>query len=41
MDIDFAELLLEVVDRRASDLHLTAGSAPMVRVRGRLAAVEG
>jgi twitching motility protein PilT len=41
MDIDFAELLLEVVDRRASDLHLTAGSAPMVRVRGRLAAVDG
>jgi twitching motility protein PilT len=41
MDIDFAELLLEVVDRRASDLHLTAGAAPMVRVRGRLAAVDG
>jgi twitching motility protein PilT len=41
MDIDFAELLLEVVDRRASDLHLTAGAPPMVRVRGRLAAVDG
>jgi twitching motility protein PilT len=41
MDIDFAALLLEVVDRRASDLHLTAGSPPMVRVRGRLVAVEG
>jgi twitching motility protein PilT len=41
MDIDFAELLLEVVDRRASDLHLTAGSPPMVRVRGRLTAVDG
>jgi twitching motility protein PilT len=41
MDIDFAELLLEVVDRRASDLHLTAGAPPMCRVRGRLSAVEG
>ena len=41
MDIDFAELLLEVVDRRASDLHLTAGAPQMVRVRGRLQAVDG
>jgi twitching motility protein PilT len=41
MEIDFAELLLEVVDRRASDLHLTAGAPPMLRVRGRVAAVEG
>ena len=41
MDIDFAALLLEVVDRRASDLHLTAGAPPMLRVRGRMAPVEG
>ena len=41
MDIDFADLLLEVVDRRASDLHLTAGAPPMVRVRGRLSVVDG
>jgi len=41
MNIDFADLLLEVVDRRASDLHLTAGAPPMVRVRGRLQAVDG
>src|SRR5829696_35092 len=41
MNIDFADLLLEVVDRRASDLHLTAGAQPMVRVRGRLVAVDG
>ncbi len=41
MEIDFAQLLLEVVHRRASDLHLTAGSPPMVRIRGRLTAVEG
>ena len=36
MRFDFAQLLLEVLDRRASDLHVTAGSHPMVRVRGRL-----
>src|SRR5690348_6968867 len=41
MDIDFAALLLEVADRRASDLHLTAGAPPMVRVRGRLTPMEG
>jgi twitching motility protein PilT len=36
VNIDFAEILMEVIARRASDLHLTAGSRPMVRVRGRL-----
>jgi len=36
MDIDFADLLMEVVNRRASDLHLTSGAHPTVRVRGRL-----
>jgi twitching motility protein PilT len=41
MSLDFAELLLQVVERRASDLHLTAGAPPMVRLRGRLAPVEG
>jgi twitching motility protein PilT len=41
MELDFAAVLLEVVDRRASDLHLTAGAPPMVRVRGRLTAMEG
>jgi twitching motility protein PilT len=41
MELDFAEVLLEVVDRRASDLHLTAGAPPTVRVRGRLAPMEG
>src|SRR5947209_5192371 len=41
MELDFAEVLLEVVDRRASDLHLTAGAPPMVRVRGRLTPMEG
>jgi twitching motility protein PilT len=37
---DFADLLLDVVQRRASDLHITAGAKPMVRVRGRLVALE-
>ena len=41
MELDFAALLLEVADRRASDLHLTAGAPPMVRIRGRLVPVEG
>src|SRR5947209_14168834 len=41
MELDFAEVLLEVINRRASDLHITAGAPPMVRVRGRLAPLEG
>jgi twitching motility protein PilT len=40
MRIDFADLITDVLERRASDLHLTAGSPPMVRVRGRLTALE-
>src|SRR2546425_105845 len=36
MDIDFADLLMEVVSRKASDLHVTAGAHPTIRVRGRL-----
>ncbi len=41
MSIDFADLLMEVVGRRASDLHLAAGAPPTVRVRGRLTRLEG
>src|SRR5580698_4417119 len=40
MDIDFADLLMEVVHRKASDLHLSSGAHPTVRVRGRLAPLE-
>ncbi|MHB1999907.1 MAG: type IV pilus twitching motility protein PilT [Solirubrobacteraceae bacterium] len=40
MSIDFADLLMEVVERRASDLHLSAGARPTVRVRGRLAQLD-
>ena len=41
MNFDFADLLMDVVTRRASDLHITAGAPPTVRVRGRLVTVEG
>ena len=40
MVLDFADLLLDVLDRRASDLHLAAGARPTIRVRGRLVALE-
>src|SRR3989440_6524364 len=40
MNFDFADVLIEVLERRASDLHLTAGAPPMVRVRGRLGPLE-
>ncbi len=40
MQLDFADLLLEVIERNASDLHLTAGAHPTVRVRGRLVPLE-
>ena len=40
MSLDFASLLLEVIERNASDLHLTAGAHPTVRVRGRLQPLE-
>src|SRR5215212_3671344 len=32
---------MDVVARRASDLHITAAAPPMVRVRGRLVGLEG
>jgi twitching motility protein PilT len=40
MTFDFADLLLEVIERNASDLHLAAGAHPTVRVRGRLLPLE-
>jgi twitching motility protein PilT len=36
MDFEFADVLLEVIERNASDLHLTAGAPPMVREHGKL-----
>jgi twitching motility protein PilT len=41
MQLDFADVLLEVIDRRASDLHLAAGAPPTVRIRGRLVPMDG
>jgi twitching motility protein PilT len=40
MAFDFADLLMEVVARKASDLHLTAGARPTLRIRGRLTQLE-
>jgi twitching motility protein PilT len=40
MNFDFADVLLEVMELNASDLHLTAGSPPMVRERGKLRALD-
>src|SRR2546423_2073615 len=40
MTFDFADILLEVIEADASDLHLTAGSPPMVREKGRLRALD-
>ncbi len=41
MSIDFADVLTQVVERKASDLHITPGAPPTIRVRGRLMALEG
>jgi twitching motility protein PilT len=40
MNFDFADILLEVIESEASDLHLTAGSPPMVRKKGKLGALD-
>src|SRR5919201_2396542 len=40
MEFDFAECLKQTVELNASDLHMTVGSPPMVRVRGELRALE-
>jgi twitching motility protein PilT len=37
---DFADVLLEVLTLGASDLHITAGTPPMVREKGRLRALD-
>ncbi len=40
MAVDFADIILAALERRASDVHLTAGAPPTIRVRGRLQALE-
>jgi twitching motility protein PilT len=39
--LDFSEILLAVVQQKASDLHLTPGVPPMLRIRGSLVPMEG
>ncbi len=41
MSVDVADILLQVLDHGASDLHIAAGVPPTVRVRGRLTPLEG
>jgi twitching motility protein PilT len=41
MSVDFAAVLTKMVEVRASDVHLTPGFAPAVRVRGRIAPLDG
>ena len=40
MNFDFADVLLEVIERRASDLHIAAGAQPTIRIRGRLTPLD-
>jgi twitching motility protein PilT len=40
MEFDFSEVLTRMVDLRASDVHLTPGFAPAIRVRGRITPME-
>jgi twitching motility protein PilT len=41
MQYDFADILVTVVERNASDLHITPGVAPMLRIRGSLSPIDG
>jgi twitching motility protein PilT len=40
MEVDFAEIIKQVDALGASDLHMTVGAPPMVRVRGELKALD-
>ncbi|MFL5827933.1 MAG: type IV pilus twitching motility protein PilT [Thermoleophilaceae bacterium] len=40
MSFDFADVLIETMEMKASDLHLTAGSPPMIRKRGTLSPLD-
>ncbi len=40
MSLDFAEVLTKMVESRASDVHLTPGFAPALRVRGRIVPMD-
>jgi twitching motility protein PilT len=40
MSLDFAAVLTKMVESRASDVHLTPGFAPAIRVRGRIVPMD-
>ena len=40
MEIDFAECLKQTIELNASDLHMTVGACPMIRVRGEVERLE-
>jgi twitching motility protein PilT len=40
VSLDFSEILLAVVKNKASDLHITAGAPPMLRIRGSLVPMD-
>jgi twitching motility protein PilT len=40
MEFDFAEVLTRMVEERASDVHITPGFPPAIRVRGRIQPME-
>ena len=39
--VSLVDLLMHVLDTKASDLHITAGAPPTMRLNGRLQAIEG
>src|SRR5215212_8136998 len=41
MSFDFSEVLRRMVEARASDVHLTAEAPPMIRDKGKIAAMDG
>src|SRR5919106_2654500 len=40
MEFDFSEVLTRMVELRASDVHLSPGFPPAMRVRGRISAMD-
>ena len=38
--LDFAQLLLTTIEKNASDLHLTVGDPPMLRIHGSIQPME-
>src|SRR5215212_8776088 len=41
MSVDFAAVLTRMVQARASDVHLTPGFPPAMRIRGRITPIDG